>query len=184
MASFRHRPHVKRHAPGRQAGRDQPRILCLDDEEGLLNLEVKILREQGYHVDCTSHPEQAWKMLQDLHKPYDLIISDCDMPEAIGGRFGNGIGFAKAVCGNIPSPPPILLCTANSMEALENTHMFRELSHPLMQQKRPVFHRRNEQFADSLPRGIVAVVNKPYEVANFLETVRQALDVEAGIGRG
>lgn len=123
-------------------------------------------------------------MLQNRSQPYDLIISDCDMPEAIGGRFGNGIGFAKAVCDKMLSPPSILLCTANSMEALENTRLFRELSHPLIKQKRPVFQRGGARFLDDSPKGIVAVVNKPYEVADFIETVRQALDVEAGVGRG
>ena len=57
----------------------------IDDEPVILKLFVAILTEQDYAVDTAQNGMEGLKMLNNI--PYDLIISDIDMPVMKGIEF-------------------------------------------------------------------------------------------------
>jgi len=58
------------------------RILLVDDDEDTRYLEGIMLSSAGYTVDTAADGEEAWKML--LSFPYDLLLSDHNMPRLCG----------------------------------------------------------------------------------------------------
>ena len=67
------------------------RILVVDDEPLLRELNVERLLAAGYHVDAAADGAAAWDTLQ-LHG-YDLIITDNAMPKMTGVQM---IGKVRA----------------------------------------------------------------------------------------
>jgi DNA-binding response OmpR family regulator len=58
------------------------RILLVDDDEDMRYLDRIILSNAGYIVDTAVDGEEAWEML--LSFPYDLLLSDHNMPRLCG----------------------------------------------------------------------------------------------------
>jgi CheY-like chemotaxis protein len=58
------------------------RILVVDDDENARYLDCMMLSRDGYTVDTAADGEEAWKML--LSSPYDLLLSDHNMPRLCG----------------------------------------------------------------------------------------------------
>jgi DNA-binding NtrC family response regulator len=58
------------------------RILVVDDDTGLRQLETEVLIRHGYQVDAARDSTAGWKALQ-AHT-YDLLITDFDMPRLSG----------------------------------------------------------------------------------------------------
>ena len=58
------------------------RILVADDENAIRSLMSAVLLHAGYHVDAAQDGAVAWAALQA--GPYDLLITDCDMPKVTG----------------------------------------------------------------------------------------------------
>jgi len=58
------------------------RILVVDDDEDARHLDCMMLTRAGYTVDTAADGEEAWKML--LSVPYDLLLSDHNMPRLCG----------------------------------------------------------------------------------------------------
>ena len=58
------------------------RILVVDDDEDARLLDCIMLSRAGYTVDSADDGEEAWKMLVSL--PYDLLLSDHNMPRLCG----------------------------------------------------------------------------------------------------
>jgi DNA-binding response OmpR family regulator len=65
-------------------GRSKPprRLLLVDDEPGILDLNATVLTRAGYHVDTAENGASGWKALQ-AH-PYDALITDNTMPGVTG----------------------------------------------------------------------------------------------------
>ena len=61
------------------------RILILDDEEDVADLNAEILTRGGYQVDVFNHAEEALESMR--HHTYGLILSDLNMPETDGRGF-------------------------------------------------------------------------------------------------
>nr|WP_235862351.1 ATP-binding protein [Roseovarius litorisediminis] len=61
------------------------RILILDDEEDVAELNAEILTRGGYQVDTFNHAELALESMR--HHDYGLILSDLNMPETDGRGF-------------------------------------------------------------------------------------------------
>lgn len=70
------------------------RFLVVDDEPAVRLLVFTILSEAGYTVDLAGNGSHALQMLN--RRPYDLIISDVNMPEM------DGIGFYRALAEKLP----------------------------------------------------------------------------------
>jgi DNA-binding response OmpR family regulator len=59
-----------------------PRILLVDDDVYILELNTGVLIRSGYDVDTAADGADAWKALHEIH--YDLLISDHKMPRVTG----------------------------------------------------------------------------------------------------
>ena len=58
------------------------RILLVDDDPLLLELNAEVLTSAGYKVDTAANGEEGWKAVNDAG--YDLLITDNQMPLATG----------------------------------------------------------------------------------------------------
>jgi CheY-like chemotaxis protein len=65
---------------------DGPRILVIDDDEGVREAMVSILEVMGYSVASAINGKEALDYLRDAATP-DLIISDLAMPIMDGRQF-------------------------------------------------------------------------------------------------
>lgn len=81
-----------------------PKILLVDDEEGLLNILASVLRGQGYEVATTLSGVQAWDMLEE--DGIDLLISDIRLADGV-----DGVELLKKAKLK-ENPPPVILITA------------------------------------------------------------------------
>ena len=64
------------------AGGGRARILIVDDEAEVAQLNGEILSRRGYDVDVTSSVREALAMLRGAR--YDLVVSDLNMPDLDG----------------------------------------------------------------------------------------------------
>ncbi len=81
------------------------RILVVDDDENILNLEKTILQQKGFDVTGAAGGAEALKVLED--RAFDLVLLDVMMPEVDG----------FAVCRKIKEDPrlkdiPVIFLTA------------------------------------------------------------------------
>ena len=58
------------------------RILVVDDDENILNLERTILEQKGFDVTAAAGGAEALKLLAD--RAFDLVLLDVMMPEVDG----------------------------------------------------------------------------------------------------
>lgn len=77
-----------------RAEASQVRILILDDETDVAELNAEILSRTGYNVDVFDHAEAALESMQQ--RDYALVLSDLNMP-GLGGR-----GFFDMVARDFP----------------------------------------------------------------------------------
>jgi PAS domain S-box-containing protein len=83
------------------------RILFIDDEEMLTDLNKTMLEQLGYKVTICTNSRQALKMFQDRPDHFDLIITDQTMPGMTGAELA-----ARIL--QIRPDLPIILCTGYS----------------------------------------------------------------------
>ena len=58
------------------------RILVVDDDVTICQLNTDVLRRSGYHVDAAEDGAVAWATLK--RSRYDLLVTDNDMPKVTG----------------------------------------------------------------------------------------------------
>ena len=61
---------------------EPPRILVVDDDGDVRNLEAAILKRVGHRVDTAEDGESAWQAL--VGRNYDLLVTDHIMPGESG----------------------------------------------------------------------------------------------------
>jgi CheY-like chemotaxis protein len=98
MIRFLPEPAPRRYSMGK-------RILVVDDDENILNLEKTILEQKGFDVTGAAGGAEALKVLED--HVFDLVLLDVMMPEVDG----------FAVCRKIKEDPrlkdiPVIFLTA------------------------------------------------------------------------
>ena len=69
-----------------RANAPEPLVLVVDDEAPIRQMEMRILRQDGYRVIEASGGLEAIAMLMDGLTP-DLLIADLDMPEDMVRRI-------------------------------------------------------------------------------------------------
>ena len=77
-------PPAQRPSDAPDSQRRRFRILCVDDEPALREIVQLLLRRQGHIVDTASDGLEAWELLSDAAKAYDLVITDNEMPRVTG----------------------------------------------------------------------------------------------------
>src|SRR5579872_1700863 len=58
------------------------RILVVEDDGNIRQLNTAVLTQSGYHVDAAKDGAEAWDTLQI--KRYDLLVTDNEMPKVTG----------------------------------------------------------------------------------------------------
>lgn len=87
---------------------DAPRVLIVDDDEQVLRLHAGVLSKGGFHVEAAANGEAAMVALQ--RTPFDVILSDIDMPGM------SGIRLLERVRSFDVDVPVILITGAPSLE--------------------------------------------------------------------
>ncbi len=82
----------------------RPLILCIDDNELILELLREGLTASGFDVICELHPERAVKMIQAFD--LDAVVLDYEMPEC------NGLDLSKDIQRCKPSVPVLMFSGA------------------------------------------------------------------------
>ena len=83
------------------------KILLVDDEESIINLEIEILKRLGYKVTSLTSSIEALEVFRAAPLDFDLVISDVSMPTLSGDRLASELI-------KIRPDIPILLCTGFS----------------------------------------------------------------------
>jgi len=83
------------------------RILFVDDEEGIAQMEKQILENLGYHVTAMNNSMDALQLFIAGPDDFDLIVTDMTMPQMTGAEL------ARKVL-SIRPDMPIILCTGFS----------------------------------------------------------------------
>ncbi len=83
------------------------RILLVDDEEAIIEMEQQLLTRLGYHVTSLSSSLKALEFFKANPDNFDLIITDMTMPDMTGAQLANEIHKIKLTI-------PIILCTGFS----------------------------------------------------------------------
>jgi CheY-like chemotaxis protein len=80
------------------------RILLVDDEPQIVDMEKRILEKLGYRVTARSNGADALKVLQEQPDGFDLVITDMTMPQMTGDRLARHVW-------DIRPDIPVILCT-------------------------------------------------------------------------
>jgi len=78
------------------------RILVVEDESDIRNLNTEVLTQCGYRVDAAENGSVAWETIQS--QGYDLVLTDYDMPKATGVDLVRRLRAARMVL-------PVIMCT-------------------------------------------------------------------------
>lgn len=86
-------------------------ILVVDDIENMRRLITSMLLKLKYHrVSQASSGREAWTKLQNAKEPFDLVISDWNMPQM------SGLDLLKAIRKDANfSDLPVLMVTAETV---------------------------------------------------------------------
>ena len=99
-------PVEDRQRPAEPVGGGE-RIVCVDDEPVLLDLQAELLRSLGYEVTTFSSSHEALHSLESDPMAADLLLTDQTMPELTGVDL---IQRVRAVRPELP----VVLCTGYS----------------------------------------------------------------------
>ena len=121
------------------------RILCVDDDQDILDIYEIVLVDQGYSVRTTIYPLDIFRLIVEF-KP-DLILLDINMHRANGLEICREI---KSYVANKNTPVIIISCDDSIHKAVCDF-------------------------------GASATISKPFEVANFVETVKYHLSQEINV---
>ena len=102
------RPGKGMTAPG-PAPHARPRVLLVDDEEGVRRLVSSIL-DSAYDVEVAADGEAAMRLLREPDTRYDLLISDLNMPGM------DGLALVREAQ-RVDSALPAIIITGYSSEA-------------------------------------------------------------------
>jgi signal transduction histidine kinase/ActR/RegA family two-component response regulator len=95
------------HAQQIQLPMGQEKILLVDDEELVLDLEKALLEKLGYHVTSTTSPQEALEIFTSRTEDFDLIMTDMTMPKM------NGMDLTREILRCCPEIP-VIICTGFS----------------------------------------------------------------------
>jgi len=95
----------------------QLRALVAEDNEINQIILKKVLAKFGINVTVVANGQHAVTAVQDAAVPFDLIFMDVQMP------IMDGVTATRLINETIPSPPPIIAITANTMDSDIETYL-------------------------------------------------------------
>ena len=93
------------------------RILLVDDESRIVNMEKRLLEKLGYTVSGFTDSPKALEMFSQAPSAFDLVITDMTMPKLTGDVLAQKI---KAIRKDIP----VILCTGFSEKISSGDSMY------------------------------------------------------------
>jgi len=87
------------------------KILLVDDQDSMRSLFSQLLQARGYAVTLAEDGEDALQICSENQEPFNLILSDVNMPRL------DGYEFLKKVCQLFPGTKVILVTGANEEAA-------------------------------------------------------------------
>jgi CheY-like chemotaxis protein len=100
------------------------RILLVDDEPMVLEVQAEMLRRAGYDVDAHGDVEPALSALTAGPRRYDLLVTDRAMPS------GSGLDLAARARVVQPALPVVLLTGNSELGDAESPHITVVLTKP------------------------------------------------------
>jgi CheY-like chemotaxis protein len=88
------------------------RILVIDDEQLIANMEKEMLNKLGYKVVAQTNSREALMLFQEAPDKFDLVITDITMPDMAGDRLAQKILELR-------SDIPIIMCTGYNKSVTE-----------------------------------------------------------------
>ena len=85
-------------------GKGNERILLIDDEKPIIDIEQQILERLGYKVTPKTDSQEALEEFAALPDKFDLVITDMTMPRMTGDQLARKIM-------DIKPDTPVILCT-------------------------------------------------------------------------
>jgi signal transduction histidine kinase/ActR/RegA family two-component response regulator len=125
------------------------RILLIDDEEQIIDIEQQILERLGYKVTPKTDSEEALMEFATLPERYDLVITDMTMPKLTGDQLARKLM-------DIKPDIPVILCTGFNETITEEKALAMGIDRFVM---KPVVK-------DELARTIRAVLDNPKALRN------------------
>lgn len=97
----------KRKKPESQILGGKERVLLIDDEQDILEIEKEMLEKLGYNIKAVDNAQEALKLFAGQPDQFDLVITDMTMPHMTGDKLA---GELRKIHPDIP----IILCTGFS----------------------------------------------------------------------
>jgi CheY-like chemotaxis protein len=91
-----------------ESSNGKKKILLVDDNWLVGNLECEILEHFGYQVDFKTDPMEALDHFRQKQYDFDLIITDMNMPVMTGDRLALEIMKIRKL--------PIVMCTGSGID--------------------------------------------------------------------
>ena len=66
-------------------------ILVVDDNAAILNVVIKILKNENFHVISATDGPSALKLASETTETIDLLLSDVEMPQMSGPDLGEAL---------------------------------------------------------------------------------------------
>jgi DNA-binding response OmpR family regulator len=99
------------------------RILVVDDDAKICQLNAEVLSRSGYQTETAEDGAAAWEALQA--NGYDLLITDHDMPKVSGVELVKKVRSAQMTL-------PVILATGSMPEEELNRHPWLQLAATLL----------------------------------------------------
>jgi signal transduction histidine kinase/CheY-like chemotaxis protein len=90
--------------PAAAATQGNERILLIDDEKPIIDIEQQILERLGYRVTPKTDSQEALEEFAALPEKFDLVITDMTMPKMTGDQLARKLMLIKPGI-------PVILCT-------------------------------------------------------------------------
>ena len=134
-------------APAATQGNE--RILLVDDEKQIIDIEQQILERLGYRVTPKTDSEEALEEFAALPEKYDLVITDMTMPKMTGDQLARKLM-------DIKPDIPVILCTGFNETITEEKALAMGIDSFIM---KPIVK-------DQLANTIRAVLDTPKDLQN------------------
>jgi signal transduction histidine kinase/ActR/RegA family two-component response regulator len=126
------------------------RILLIDDEKQIIDIEQQILERLGYTVTPKTDSQEALEEFAALPEKFDLVITDMTMPKMTGDQLARKIM-------DIKPDIPVILCTGFNETINEEKALAMGIDKFIM---KPIVK-------DELARAIRSVLDPPQNPAEF-----------------